>query len=144
MHPFRHGAPFLLLTATSNNLGTHCVFPYQAYIIFLFLPILPASSLAVCGHPCSPRITIYFSILPSMLRRGSDNKGRASRTGGNICDRDSIEGLRHVSGPCRSSRRCRDHRCGQTRVLSTVMGRLCRKALLLIDVTLHVRCRQLF
>ena len=60
-HPFRDGAPFLLLIGTPPTFGRSLRFFYTLHVKILL--ILSLSCFAVCGHHLSHRITIVFSVL---------------------------------------------------------------------------------
>ena len=64
-HPFRDGAPFLLLVETPPTFGRSLRFcPYitkkKVWLSY------PHSCFAVCGHHLSPKLAIVFSLLSSL------------------------------------------------------------------------------
>ena len=63
-HPFRDGAPFLLLIETPTTFGRSLRFFHILHGNCLL--ILSPSCFAVCGHHLSPRIAIVFSLLSSL------------------------------------------------------------------------------
>ena len=63
-HPFRDGAPFLLLIETPPTFG--CSVRFFHILHKKCLLILFPSCFAVCGHHVSPRIAIVFSLLPGL------------------------------------------------------------------------------
>ena len=63
-HPFRDGAPFLLIIETPPTFGRPSRFFHISHENCLL--ILSLTCFAVCGHHLSPRIAIVFSLLSSL------------------------------------------------------------------------------
>ena len=63
-HPFRDGAPFLLLVQTRTTFGRSLLF-FHILHRNCSLTLSPAC-FAVCGHHLSPRIAIVFSLLSNL------------------------------------------------------------------------------
>ena len=64
-HPFRDGAPFLLLVETPPTFRRSVRF-FRSLHLHFFLILYP-SALAVCGQHLSPRGSIVFSLLSNQL-----------------------------------------------------------------------------